>query len=74
MIPHGTYKRMVLQLLLVFKYNENDIETAREMAKKHDMIFEVQKSSRFFEEDDLKPTNEQDYLKRKNYGNHISKM
>ena len=42
---------------IVFKYNENDIETAREMAKKHDMIFEVQKSSRFFEEDDLKPTN-----------------
>ena len=59
---------------IVFKYNENDIETAREMAKKHDMIFEVQKSSRFFEEDDLKPTNEQHYLKRKNYGNHISKM
>ena len=28
----------------------------------------------FFEEDDLKPTNEQHYLKRKNYGNHISKM
>ena len=34
---------------IVFKYNENDIETARKMAKKHNMIFEVQKSSRFFE-------------------------
>jgi len=59
---------------IVFKYNENDIETARKMAKKHNMIFEVQKSSRFFEEDDLKPTNKQHYLKRKNYGSHISKM
>ena len=44
---------------IVFKYNENDIETARKMAKKHNMIFEVQKSSRVIEEDDLKPTNKQ---------------
>tara|TARA_X000001036_G_scaffold225601_1_gene211101 strand:+ start:142 stop:765 length:624 start_codon:yes stop_codon:yes gene_type:complete len=59
---------------IVFKYNENDIETARQMAKKHNMIFEVQKSSRFFEEDDLKPTKQQHYIKRKNYGKNISKV
>tara|TARA_Y100000592_G_scaffold27439_1_gene43574 strand:- start:5567 stop:6184 length:618 start_codon:yes stop_codon:yes gene_type:complete len=57
---------------IVFKYNENDIETARQMAKKYNMIFEVQKSSRFFEEDELKPTKQEHYIKRKNYGNHLS--
>ena len=59
---------------IVFKYNENDIETAREMAKKHNIIFEVQKSSRFFSEDDLKPTNRDYYIERKEYDQNISKM
>jgi len=59
---------------IVFKYNENDIETAREMAKKHNIIFQVQKSSRFFSEDDLKPTNRDYYIERKEYDQNISKM
>ena len=59
---------------IVFKYNENDIETAREMAKKHNIIIQVQKSSRFFSEDDLKPTNRDYYIERKEYDQNISKM
>ena len=54
---------------IVFNYNENDIEEARQMAKDNNLIFEVQKSSRFWEGDHLMPKNKKYYIKRKSYEN-----
>ena len=54
---------------IVFSYNENNIEEARQMAKDNNLIFEVQKSSRFWEGDHLMPKNEKYYIKRKSYEN-----
>ena len=54
---------------IVFSYNENNIEEARQMAKDNNLIFEVQKSSRFWEGDPLMPKNEKYYIKRKGYEN-----
>ena len=54
---------------IVFNYNENNIEEARQMAKDNNLIFEVQKSSRFWEGDHLMPKNEKYYIKRKSYEN-----
>ena len=54
---------------IVFNYNENNIEEARQMAKDNNLIFEVQKSSRFWEGDHLMPKNKKYYIKRKSYEN-----
>ena len=54
---------------IVFNYNENNIEEARQMAKDNNLIFEVQKSSRFWEGDHLMPKNKEYYIERKNYEN-----
>ena len=54
---------------IVFSYNENDIEKARQMAKDNNLIFEVQKSSRFWEGDPLMPKNKDYYIERKGYEN-----
>ena len=54
---------------IVFNYNENDIEEARQMAKDNNLVFEVQKSSRFWEDDPLMPKNKEYYIERKNYEN-----
>jgi len=54
---------------IVFNYNENNIEEARQMAKDNNLVFEVQKSSRFWEGDHLMPKNKEYYIKRKNYEN-----
>ena len=54
---------------IVFNYNENNIEEARQMAKDNNLIFEVQKSSRFWKDDPLMPKNKEYYIERKNYEN-----
>ena len=54
---------------IVFNYNEINIEEARQMAKDNNLIFEVQKSSRFWEGDHLMPKNKKYYIKRKSYEN-----
>ena len=54
---------------IVFSYNENNIEEARQMAKDNNIIFEVQKSSRFWEGDPLMPKNKEYYIERKGYEN-----
>ena len=54
---------------IVFSYNENNIEEARQMAKDNNIIFEVQKSSRFWEGDPLMPKNDKHFIKRKSYEN-----
>ena len=54
---------------IVFNYNENNIEEARQMAKDNNLIFEIQKSSRFWKGDHLMPKNEKYYIKRKSYEN-----
>ena len=54
---------------IVFSYNENNIEEARQMAKDNNIIFEVQKSSRFYEDDPLMPKNKEYYIERKKYEN-----
>lgn len=53
---------------IVFKYNENDIEEARQMAEEHGIRFELMFSNRWFSEDDeYMPTNPDyyNYNKRK---------
>jgi len=52
---------------LIFSYNENDIEEARQLAKDNNLILELQKSSRFWEGDPLKPKNKEYYIERKGY-------
>ena len=59
---------------LIFKYNENDIDKARKLAKDNNLILELQKSSRFFEDDPLKPTNKNYYIERKGYYENKSKV
>ena len=54
---------------IIFSYNENDIEEARKMAKDNNIILELQKSSRFWEDDPLMPENKDYYIERKNYEN-----
>lgn len=54
---------------IVFNYNENNIEEARQMAKDNNLVFEAQKSSRFWEGDHLMPKNKEYYIKRKSYEN-----
>ena len=54
---------------IVFNYNENNIEEARQIAKDNNLIFEVKKSSRFWEGDHLMPKNKKYYIKRKSYEN-----
>ena len=54
---------------IVFSYNENNIDEARQMAKDNNIIFEVQKSSRFWEGDPLMPKNDKHFIKRKSYEN-----
>ena len=54
---------------LIFSYNENNIEEARQLAKDNNLILEIQKSSRFWEGDPLKPKNKKYYIERKGYEN-----
>jgi len=54
---------------LIFKYNENDIDKAKKLAKDNNLILELQKSSRFWENDPLMPENKDYYIERKNYEN-----
>jgi len=54
---------------LIFNYNEKDIEEARKMAKDNNLILELQKSSRFWENDPLMPKNKEYYIERKSYEN-----
>jgi|TARA_B110000858_G_scaffold26279_1_gene27360 MoaA/NifB/PqqE/SkfB family radical SAM enzyme len=54
---------------LIFSYNENDIEEAKQMAKDNNLILELQKSSRFWKDDPLMPKNKDYYIERKSYEN-----
>ena len=54
---------------LIFSYNENDIEEAKQMAKDNNLILELQKSSRFWKDDPLMPKNKNYYIERKSYEN-----
>ena len=54
---------------LIFSYNENNIEEARQLAKDNNLILELQKSSRFWEGDPLMPKNKEYYIERKGYEN-----
>ena len=49
---------------IVFSYNENDIEKAKQMAKKEGVILRLLLSTRFdYKNDSLKPKNKQFYVK-----------
>jgi len=54
---------------LIFNYNENNIDEAKKLAKDNNLILELQKSSRFWEDDPLMPKNKDYYIERKNYEN-----
>mgnify|MGYP007000220071 len=48
---------------IIFKYNENHIEQARQMAKDNGIIFEISTSARFEGPDDpYRPTNPYHYI------------
>ena len=56
------YKKPIWQYI-VFSYNENDIETAKQIAKKEGLIFRLLLSKRFdYKDDQLKPKNKQFYV------------
>jgi MoaA/NifB/PqqE/SkfB family radical SAM enzyme len=49
---------------IIFSYNENDIETAKQIAKKEGVILRLLLSTRFdYKNDKLKPKNKQFYVK-----------
>jgi len=50
---------------IVFNYNENDVETARRLAKKHNMYFRLTFSGRWKINDKYKPKNPKYYLNSK---------
>jgi len=48
---------------IIFSYNENDIETAKQIAKKEGIILKLLLSTRFdYKDDPLKPKNKQFYV------------
>jgi hypothetical protein len=49
---------------IVFSYNEKDIETAKEIAAKENLIFKLVMSKRFSINDNLKPINSALYVKK----------
>lgn len=49
---------------IVFKYNEDDMNSARELAKKNNLKLEFMASSRFRENDPLMPKKQENYLVR----------
>ena len=49
---------------IVFSYNEKDIEIAKEIALKENIIFKLVMSNRFAENDSLKPINSDLYVKK----------
>ena len=49
---------------IVFSYNENDIKQIKQMAKENDLNLMFFYSSRFYEEDPLKPKNKKYFIKR----------
>ena len=52
---------------IVFKYNENDIEEAKKLAKKYGISFYLNISSRFTKHDPLKPINPAYYVNKEKY-------
>ena len=50
---------------IVFRYNENDIETCRKMAKDNNIHFDVIYSGRWQKKDSYKPRNPNHYLNSK---------
>ena len=56
------YKKPIWQYI-IFSYNENDIETAKQIAKKEGIILKLLLSTRFdYKDDPLKPKNKQFYV------------
>ena len=49
---------------LIFRYNENNIEEAKKMALDNGIIFELNRSSRCYEDDPYKPLNPDYWLDR----------
>lgn len=57
------HKKPIWQYI-IFSYNENDIETAKQIAKKEQVILRLLMSTRFdYKNDSLKPKNKQFYVK-----------
>ena len=54
----------VIWQYIVFKYNENDVEKCRKMAKDNNIIFDLNLSGRWGSDDKYKPKNPKYYLNR----------
>lgn len=51
-------------LYIIFRYNENTMDEARQLARKHNIELHFVKSSRYEENDDLMPKNKENYIQR----------
>ena len=58
-------KKLPVWQLIVFSYNENNIEKCKQMAEKEDVIIKILQSSRWLKDDLLKPKNPEYLMKSK---------
>ena len=58
-------KKLPVWQLIVFSYNENNIEKCKQLAEKEDVIIKILQSSRWLKDDLLKPKNSEYLMKSK---------
>ena len=58
-------KKLPIWQMIVFSYNENNIEKCKQMAEKADVIIKILQSSRWLKDDLLKPKNPEYLMKSK---------
>ena len=57
---------------IVFKYNQDHIEQARDLSKRYGIVFKEQYSSRWVEDDPYKPDNPNHYIEY-NYDEEVKR-
>lgn len=67
MVMASKIVKKVFWQYIIFKYNENDIQECQRLAEKHKIHFKVVHSSRFFDNDEYKPTKNNFYVERNYY-------
>jgi MoaA/NifB/PqqE/SkfB family radical SAM enzyme len=64
LLAKNILKKKPVWQYIIFSYNEKDIETAKEIAKKENLVLKLIVSKRFEKRDTLKPTNNLFYVKK----------